>query len=956
MEEQVVQALFNCIQADANIRKSGEFLLESIKTEPGFGVLLLQISHNLAHSLPIRQLAAIVLKNQVKKWKDSNLHANDKEFLKNNVIQCMKFSVTESIRGQFEEIAYNISRYEKSWEGLTGQIHAYLDSGDADMVYAGLSILNQSARQYEFVLTEKRSNLKFLMHQFFPKLEVLLDKLLREANESAYHYINIILQLYWTSFYIELSPEQATEQNLDLWIDKLRTVLLIPFEEIQLTDFYEKEAKTKEPKMMCKKWASQILYRFFSRYHDFYAQLETNKMIGHVFISKWMRPVLEIIIAQTFSHSLCFIPDVVLNYYIKFINQAVKFPSSLEYLKGLQLPNGEFIIPELITKVITPILCKTPRDQELWTDNPIEYIRKEADLSQTYYSASSASVDLLETICERGYLQQFLQYLNGSLSTNIDLLTKEALINEVGSLSEVIRKHENLAVQVQEMLALYIFPELSNTLGFLRARAAWAYGQFSSFPFSNIDHQKSVLEKICNLVLDSDLPVKYEAALTLPKILSWEISKSRVSGEISNVLKIYLDLINEIDSEEIIEALEDIVTSYSAEVLPFAIELSQQLAETFTRLAGKEHVGEEDDSAMAAVSVLNTLNKIIETVSDKSQELLKISEIVRPLLQYSLSKEGSAYMEEGLNILSSLLYFAPAGTLTGLFGLCTIVLHSLSENDPYGMEKTEEVFPVLANFIGKYPGQAGAETEHLVRFLLDLVKEDGNVTILACKLLIVAFERLKNNISPLVPMILERLYAKIQSTESHKTKTICCQVVYVALWADTLTALTYLDQSNTFKPLFNYSLNNFKYIKEKISRTQVILGISAVVPYFTSYPNSLSLENSLQIFKKLVEMVILLEGDQEDTDTNSPFVDAEEFNSNAQEILNKIRENIEESDDDSEVLYETDADEFYDSIFEDIKYKTFAKNELAKSEILNKLLENIDIEEKNALEKIFASC
>ena len=578
MEEQVVQALFNCTQADADIRKSAEVFLESLKAEPGFGVLLLQISHNISQSHQVRQLASIYLKNLVRKWKDSQLCNDDKEFLKGNLIQCLKLSIPQEIRRQYEEIANIIGKQDKSLDGIIVQIHAFIDSGDSDMIYAALSILNQFAKHYEYAINEKRNNLKLIMSQFFSKLEILLERLIQEGTETAYPYINFILQLYWTSIYIEISPEQANEENLNLWLEKIKKILMIEFDENSPKDHYEEELKSKQPKMQCKKWASQIAYRFFSRYNDYKAQLETNKVIGQVFTTKWVQPLLEIIAAQVFQYKQRFIPDIVLNYYLKYINQAIKNPATCEYLKTLQITESESMIPALITKIITPVLCKTLYDEELWTDNPIEYIRKGADLSQTYYSASSAAIDLLETICERGYLQQFLLYLNTSLSSPIDILTKEALIYEVGSLSDVLHKHENLAIQVQEMLARYVFPEFNNPIGFLRARACWAYGQFSAFPFENIEHQKNVLEKICALVIDADLPVKYEAALALPKVLSWEISKSRVKGEISNVLKIYLDLINEIDAEEIIEALEDIVTAYSEEVLPFAIELCNQLA------------------------------------------------------------------------------------------------------------------------------------------------------------------------------------------------------------------------------------------------------------------------------------------------------------------------------------------------------------------------------------------
>lgn len=952
MEERVVQALFDCTQVAVEVRQAAECFLDASKSEPGFGVLLLNISHNSNNAMPIRQLAAIILKNQCKKWKDSPLNQQDKEFIKGNIIQCLKFSVAEEIRSQFEEVVFVIGRNDKDIEGVLGQVLVFLD-GDADCLYAALDVLHQFSKQYEYVISEKRNSLRVLMGRFFDKLELSLEKLMTEQTPTAFSYINLILQIYWVCFYIELLPEQATERSLNSWLSKIIKILSVEFDIFTSKDHYEQELKSKELKMQCKKWSIQILYRFFSRYHDFSSQIDSNIIIGQVFMSKWSHPVLETILGQIFDHQTRFIPDSTMNYYIKFINQAIKIPAICDNMKTIKRPDGEFIIPSLITQVITPVVCKTLYDEELWTDNPIEYIRKQADLSQIYYSASSAAIDLLDSMCERGYLPQFLEYLNSSLANNLPPLTKEALIYEVGSLSQELSKHDNLANLVPQMLSNHIFSELSSSIGFLRARACWAYGQFSSYNFPDPDHQKQVLEKICLLVLDPQLPVKYEAALALPKILNWEVSKSRVKGEISQVLKIYLDLINEIDSEEIIEALEDIVTGYSDEVLPFAIDLCSQLVGTFQRLAIKEHMNEDDDSAMAAVSVLNTISKIIETVNDKPENLVQISQLIYPVLEYSISQQGSAFMDEALNILSSILYYAPANSLANLFPLCKVILSSLQDNNPYGAEKHEEIFPALANFISKYPGLIIPDLQSLVNFFLLLLGKDITLTVLSCKLLISVFEHLKSATSFLVPVVIQRLCSTIQTSVSHKEKTILCQVIYVAFWADPVGCMTFMDQNNIFKSTFNYSLNNLKYVKEKISRIQVVVGVASFLSQIPAFPNSLSFENSVMIFKKFVEMLLLVENEDKEEEGESPFVDAEEFNAKTQEILEKIRQNFEEDDEDDEVLYETDADEFYDSMFENFDYKAYVKSELVKlpSEVLTHLTGAIDAEQQILLKK-----
>jgi hypothetical protein len=178
MEEQIVQALFNCTQTDNETRRNAEAFLESIKNSAGFGVQLVQILFNLSYSAHIRQLASILLKNQCKKWKDSTLSDSDKELIKENLVKCLKFSVEEPIRAQFEEIAYVIGRQEKNLDGILNQVEVSLASDSLDDVYAGLNALFQLTKRYEYVISEKRVGLKPIISRFFDKVLELMGKLI----------------------------------------------------------------------------------------------------------------------------------------------------------------------------------------------------------------------------------------------------------------------------------------------------------------------------------------------------------------------------------------------------------------------------------------------------------------------------------------------------------------------------------------------------------------------------------------------------------------------------------------------------------------------------------------------------------------------------------------------------------------------------------------------------------
>jgi hypothetical protein len=62
-----------------------------------------------------------------------------------------------------------------------------------------------------------------------------------------------------------------------------------------------------------------------------------------------------------------------------------------------------------MTEICVPLLYKVVEDENLWRDDPIEYIRKEADLSRAFYSAKSSAVEFCRVACQaEGFLKFFL--------------------------------------------------------------------------------------------------------------------------------------------------------------------------------------------------------------------------------------------------------------------------------------------------------------------------------------------------------------------------------------------------------------------------------------------------------------------------------------------------------------------------------------------------------------------
>jgi hypothetical protein len=70
------------------------------------------------------------------------------------------------------------------------------------------------------------------------------------------------------------------------------------------------------------------------------------------------------------------------------------------------------------------------------------------------------------------------------------------------------------------------------------------------------------------------LPLKFASALALAKMLNNQIAQMFLKPYLRDLLEIYLKIMNEIDSEELIGALEIIMEKFQDDIGPFANQLA----------------------------------------------------------------------------------------------------------------------------------------------------------------------------------------------------------------------------------------------------------------------------------------------------------------------------------------------------------------------------------------------
>ena len=217
MDESIlISAFTTSLSSDNEGRLKAHEYLQNIRSSQGLIPLLAKISLEQSNSLELRQLAVIYLKNLTKNWKNSipdfTLPQDDKDFLKYHLMAGLEFAIPEKIRSQYEEIAHNITKFDYPWDLILVQITAALE--DPNKVYAGLNMIYQISRNYEYVMNEKRKNLLVLIDNFFPKTLEILKSLVNFESVECFNYIQLILQIYWVSFYIDLPAKFAEKEIL----------------------------------------------------------------------------------------------------------------------------------------------------------------------------------------------------------------------------------------------------------------------------------------------------------------------------------------------------------------------------------------------------------------------------------------------------------------------------------------------------------------------------------------------------------------------------------------------------------------------------------------------------------------------------------------------------------------------------------------------------------------------
>ena len=139
------------------------------------------------------------------------------------------------------------------------------------------------------------------------------------------------------------------------------------------------------------------------------------------------------------------------------------------------------------------------------------------------------------------------------------------------------------------------------------------------------------------------------------KFLSEKDCKEELKARLGDLLRLYLKIMSEVDSEELVAALEEIVDTYSEHIGPFAEDLCTELINSYHKLVNQDD--DDGESSLAAMGCVTAIRRVLNSAQDNKELLMKLEEKVYPVILFSITPDGLDSIEDGLDCATILLYY-----------------------------------------------------------------------------------------------------------------------------------------------------------------------------------------------------------------------------------------------------------------------------------------------------------
>lgn len=337
------------------------------------------------------------------------------------------------------------------------------------------------------------------------------------------------------------------------------------------------------------------------------------------------------------------------------------------------------------------IMKFTPEDQEKLEFEPIEYLREHE--AETYSFNVRHEIINMVSFCMRHFEDSeihklMMELIAKKITDDSDIIAFEAALH----LGEKI--HDHILARVDEQviysagLLLSAIKMFKTEHKFAKFRACKVIDKvlFPGFDEDNMLNEMS--KSVVELMSDENLAMRAVASQTLTKLLAVPKLKDHFTPHLKDILLQFLKLVNEIESDTLMNSFQDMFDIYSDQIAPFAIDLIKTLTEIFEKMIAKEAklslLDEEDDDmncmqvGAACIACINAIREILKAPIgiDVVRDMYPFIERICLL---SFNQDQYDYYDDAISMLSMfVMKFKDVGFPDPLWGYLTVSCYYLT--------------------------------------------------------------------------------------------------------------------------------------------------------------------------------------------------------------------------------------------------------------------------------------
>ncbi|XP_059485387.1 exportin-2 [Neocloeon triangulifer] len=666
--------LLQTLSPDAAIRKPAEKFLESVEANKNYPLLLLHLVNNQEIDLSIRTSGAIAFKNFIKRnWEirddeANKIHEEDRQQVKAYIVDLMLGS-PRNIQKQLSDAISIIGKFDfpSKWQDLLTKLSEKCQSTDFNIINGVMHTAHSLFKRYryEFKSQELWIEIKFVLDGFAKTLTELFSKTVEltamhksspDALRTLYSTLTIMCKVFHSLNYQDL-PEHF-EDNISLWMGHFHTLLNVQEPSLETEGDEEVGIMHELKSEICDNIA---LYarKYDEEFCSYLPGFVTD--IWSLLIATGPQPKFDLLV----SNALQFLASVADRHnYSKLFEDANALSSICE---KVVIPNMEFRVS----------------DEELFEDNPEEYIRRDIEGSDvdTRRRAACDLVRALSRYFEAKMTEIFSNYVMAMLAKyaeqpNANWKCKDSAIYMVTSLAAKGQTQRSGITQINELVDLtdfcakHIIPELDNPdvnqLPVIKADCIKYLMIFRSQMPGQV--MLGVIPKLVNLLRASPPVVHNYAAITIEKILllrgpdNVALVSSELLAPVASQLFANLFAVTSIaGAEENEYAMKAVMRSFSTlqdKVIPFLPEILTKLTERLAITAknpSKPHFNHY---------LFETLSLAIRIVCKSNPEAVpSFEQVLFPIFQDILQQDVQEFVPYVFQLLSLLLELRPPGNI-----------------------------------------------------------------------------------------------------------------------------------------------------------------------------------------------------------------------------------------------------------------------------------------------------